>query len=146
MKISTKGRYGLRTMVDLAINYDMGFIPLKDIAKRQDLSEKYLEQIMTPLNRSGLVKSVRGAQGGYALKYPAEKITVGMVLRALEGSLSPVDCIDKGDNCTRSEACITIFVWKKLKNAIDDVVDNITLADLVRLGNEMNLEQTDYFI
>lgn len=146
MKISTKGRYGLRTMIDLAINYNAGFIPLKDIAKRQEISEKYLEQIMTPLNRSGLVKSVRGAQGGYSLNYPAEKITVGTVLRALEGSLSPVDCIDRENSCTRSEECMSIFVWKKLKNAIDDVVDNITLSDLVKLGDEMKLEQTDYFI
>ncbi len=146
MKISTKGRYGLRTMIDLAINYNAGYIPLKDIAKRQELSEKYLEQIMTPLNRSGLVNSVRGAQGGYTLKHPAETITVGMVLRALEGSLSPVDCIDRGNSCPRSEVCISIFVWRKLKGAIDDVVDNITLADLVKLGSEIKLEQTDYFI
>jgi len=146
MKISTKGRYGLRTMIDLAINNNTGLIPLKDIAKRQEISEKYLEQIMTPLNRSCLVKSVRGAQGGYALNCPAEKITVGEILRALEGSLSPVDCIDRKDSCTRMDICISIFVWRKLKDAIDDVVDNITLADLVKLGDDAKLEQTDYFI
>ena len=86
MKISTKGRYGLRMMTDLAVYYDQGLVPLKEIAARQEISEKYLEQIMMQLNRSGLVRSVRGAQGGYTLARPPREITVGMVLRVMEGS------------------------------------------------------------
>ena len=93
MKISTKGRYGLRLMVDLAVHYEQGLVPLKEIAVRQEISEKYLEQIMMQLNRSGLVRSVRGAQGGYCLAQPPESITVGAVLRVMEGSLAPVDCV-----------------------------------------------------
>ena len=91
MKISTKGRYGLRLMTDLAVYYDQGLIPLKEIAARQEISEKYLEQIMMQLNRSGLVRSVRGAQGGYRLAKPPEDITAGAVLRVLEGSLCPLE-------------------------------------------------------
>ena len=94
MKISTKRRYGLRLMTDLAVYHDQGLIPLKEIAARQEISEKYLEQIMMQLNRSGLVRSVRGAQGGYMLAKTPEDITVGAVLRVLEGSLCPVDCVD----------------------------------------------------
>ncbi len=131
MKISTKGRYGLRLMVDLAVHDGQGLIPLKEIAVRQEISEKYLEQIMMHLNRSGLVRSVRGAQGGYTLAQPPAAITVGDVLRAMEGSLAPVECVaGDGPGCERSERCVTLVVWQKLKEAIDNVVDNITLADL----------------
>ena len=93
MKISTKGRYGLRLMLDLAVHCDSGLVPLRDISARQEISEKYLEQIMMLLNRAGLVRSVRGSQGGYMLARPAESITVGDVLRTMEGSLAPVDCV-----------------------------------------------------
>ena len=132
MKVSTKGRYGLRLMVDLAIHSEEGLVPLKEIAVRQDLSEKYLEQIMMQLNRSGLVRSVRGAQGGYTLaKIPAD-ITVGDILRVMEGSLAPVDCIEcDSSSCQRTEQCVTMEVWRKLHAAIEAVVDGITLADLV---------------
>lgn len=131
MKISTKGRYGLRLMVDLAVHYQQGLIPLKEIAVRQELSEKYLEQIMMQLNRSGLVRSVRGAQGGYSLAMDPADITVGTVLRVMEGSLSPVDCIGcDAAGCERADQCVTVDVWRKLGEAIENVVDNITLADL----------------
>ena len=123
MKISTKGRYGLRLMVDLAVHYEQGLVPLKEIAVRQEISEKYLEQIMMQLNRSGLVRSVRGAQGGYCLAQPPESITVGAVLRVMEGSLAPVDC-------DRMDRCVTVTVWQKLKEAVEGVVDAITLRDL----------------
>lgn len=131
MKISTKGRYGLRLMLDLAVHCDSGLVPLRDISARQEISEKYLEQIMMLLNRAGLVRSVRGSQGGYMLARPAESITVGDVLRTMEGSLAPVDCV-AGDapSCGMAETCVTIEVWRKLKDAIDQVVDSITLADL----------------
>lgn len=131
MKISTKGRYGLRLMVDLAVHYKQGLVPLKEIAVRQEISEKYLEQIMMQLNRSALVRSVRGAQGGYSLAQPPESITVGAVLRVMEGSLAPVDCVS-GDApaCDRMDGCVTVAVWRKLKEAIEGVVDAITLQDL----------------
>ncbi len=131
MKISTKGRYGLRLMVDLAVHYEQGLVPLKEIAVRQEISEKYLEQIMMQLNRSGLVRSVRGAQGGYCLAQPPESITVGGVLRVMEGSLAPVDCVsDEGPLCSRMDRCVTAAVWQRLKEAIEGVVDSITLRDL----------------
>ena len=130
MKISTKGRYGLRLMTDLAVYHDQGLIPLKEIAARQEISEKYLEQIMMQLNRSGLVRSVRGAQGGYMLAKTPEDITVGAVLRVLEGSRCPVDCVDGAGDCPRMARCATIGVWTRLKEAVESVVDHTTLADL----------------
>ena len=130
MKISTKGRYGLRLMTDLAVYYDQGLIPLKEIAARQEISEKYLEQIMMQLNRSGLVRSVRGAQGGYRLAKPPEDITAGAVLRVLEGSLCPVDCVDGTAACPRAARCATVGLWSRLKDAVESVVDHTTLADL----------------
>lgn len=132
MKISTKGRYALRLMLDLAI-YDTGEpISLKDVAKRQAISEKYLEQIISVLNRGGLVKSVRGSQGGYTLRKQPQDITVGDILRLTEGDLAPVSCVGKDpDDCDRRGSCVTVYVWNKLSNAISDVVDNITLQNLV---------------
>lgn len=139
MKISTKGRYGLRLMLDLAVHSDEGLIPLKDISSRQEISEKYLEQIIMLLNRASLVRSVRGSQGGYTLARPAKNITVGDVLRTMEGSLSPVDCVDDdGINCDMSSFCVTKEVWRKIKEAIENVVDHITLEDLVNNYNEKN--------
>lgn len=129
MKISTRGRYGIRLMLALALNYNNGTIPLKTIAKDQGISEKYLEQIINPLTKSGLVKSFRGAQGGYMLTNPPEATTVGEILRVLEGSLSPVDCVDH-PNCANSDHCVSLSIWKKMKVALDEVVDNITLADM----------------
>jgi len=132
MKISTRGRYALRLMLDLALNDPDQYVTIKSISERQDISNKYLEQIITALSRAGYVKSIRGAQGGYKLARPAEEYTVGMVLRLIEGSLAPVACMDDTPNkCPRSNDCVTLDVWKKLNDAINDIVDNITLADLV---------------
>lgn len=145
MKISTKGRYALRMMLDLAMYYNGEFITIKNIAERQDISIKYLEQIITQLSRAGFVKSIRGAQGGYMLAKPPEQYTVGMILRVMEGSLAPVACLEDEDNqCTRASACATLTVWKKLKDAIEGVVDHITLADLVEIQKENN--SFDYVI
>jgi Rrf2 family protein len=132
MKISTKGRYALRLMLDLAVNNTGEYITIKSIAARQEISEKYLEQIITLLSRAKYVKSTRGAQGGYMLAKKPEEYTVGMILRLTEGSLAPVACLDDEPNeCTRSGDCVTLDVWKELNEAINNVVDNITLADLV---------------
>lgn len=137
MKISTRGRYGIRLMLALALNYEKGTIPLKAIAKDQGISEKYLEQIINPLTKSGLVKSFRGAQGGYILTSAPENTTVGEVLRVLEGSLSPVDCVDHG-SCENADSCVSLSIWKKMKDALDEVVDNITLADMAKEFAEKN--------
>lgn len=132
MKISTKGRYALRVMLDLALNSDGRCIPLKEIAARQSISEKYLEQIFTALGRAGLLRSTRGAQGGYTLAFSPEEITAGMILRATEGDLAPVECVSAaGGECPRSVNCVTAEVWEKIRAAVDDVVNHITLADLV---------------
>lgn len=132
MKISTKGRYALRLMLDLAINNTGEYISIKSIASRQEISEKYLEQIITQLNKAGYVKSVRGAQGGYKLSKSPEQYTVGMILRIMEGSLAPVSCIEENDNsCERADICVTHEVWHKIQEAVENVVNNITLADLV---------------
>ncbi len=142
MKISTKGRYAVRVMLDLAVNNTGEYIKVKQIAQRQDLSEKYLEQIIAILNKAGYVKSVRGAQGGYKLTRDPKEYTVGMILRLTEGSLSPVACLDGDTNeCERCDTCDTLTVWKDLEDAINRVVDNVTIADLVdrqqeRLGSQ----------
>lgn len=137
MKISTRGRYGLKAIVDLAIHTECGdceCVNLKSIAVRTGLSENYLEQLIAPLKKAGYVKSVRGAQGGYQLSKPPESITVGNVLRALEGSLAPVFCLDEGGGlCGDSGcgACTTKGVWSKIYDGFNDVIDGITIGDLV---------------
>ena len=139
MKISTKGRYALRLMIDLAMNSVGEPVSLKDVAKRQGISEKYLEQIISVLNRAGYVKSIRGAQGGYLLRRAPEEYNVGMILRLTEGSLAPVTCVEDGDfPCERQENCVTVILWKKINDAINSVVDSITLQDLVDWQNEKN--------
>lgn len=132
MKISTKGRYALRLMLDLALCENDRYIALKDIAERQGISVKYLEQIISVLGHAGYVKSVRGTGGGYMLAKEPKDYTVGMILRLTEGSLAPVSCLDAEPNtCPRAESCVTLTVWEKLYDAINSVVDNITLEDLV---------------
>jgi Rrf2 family protein len=136
MKISTKGRYALRLMLDLAINDTGEYISIKKIAQRQEISEKYLEQIITQLSRAGFVTSVRGAQGGYKLANPPENYTVGMILRLLEGDLAPVACVSDTGDCNRADRCVTADIYREIKEAVDKVVDRTTLADLVRRYRE----------
>ena len=139
MKVSTRGRYALRLMLDLALNNTGEAVSLKDIARRQDISDKYLEQIISILNKAGYVRSVRGAQGGYMLKMEPQNYTVGMILRQTEGSLAPVACIEDDEIvCDRQQQCVTSIVYKKINDAISGVVDNITLQDLVDWQNEKN--------
>lgn len=146
MKISTKGRYALRVMLDLALNNTGECIKVKDIAARQGISEKYLEQIIAVLNKAGYVKSVRGAQGGYKLARAPKEYTVGMILRLTEGSLAPVACLDEGaEECERCDTCETLQVWKELYAAINQVIDNVTVADLVERRHR-RLENLDYSI
>ena len=136
MKISTKGRYALRLMLDLAIHSEGSAVPLRDVAQRQEISDKYLEQIVTQLSRAGLVRSVRGAGGGYLLTRTPEGYTVGEILRVLEGSLAPVSCADGVGCCERADRCVTVEVWREIQAAVDGVVDHLTLADLVRRSHE----------
>lgn len=132
MKLSTKGRYGLMAMFQLALDYGKGPISLKDIAEKQDLSENYLEQLFSSLRRDKLITSVRGAQGGYYLSREPKDITVGQILRSLEGDLSPAECISHdATDCCKEEGCATKVVLQKIKNSIDGVIDSITLKDMV---------------
>lgn len=142
MKISTKGRYAVRVMLDLAVHNTGEYIKVKQIAQRQEISEKYLEQIIAILNKAGYVKSVRGAQGGYKIARDPGEYTVGMILRLTEGSLAPVACLEGETNeCERCDTCDTLLIWKQLEEAINHVVDNVTIADLIerrqeRLGSQ----------
>ena len=146
MKISTRGRYAVRVMLDLALHDTGEYIKVKDIAKRQAISEKYLEQIISILNKAGYVNSVRGAQGGYRLADKPEKYTIGMILRLTEGSLSPVSCLESGsEQCDRYDFCETVSIWQKLLDAINNVIDNVTIRDLVEKHNEHN-GSDDYVI
>ena len=130
-------------MLDLAVHASGDPIRLKDVARRQNISEKYLEQIISVLNKAGYVRSIRGPQGGYVLQKKPEEYTVGMILRLTEGSLCPVDCVDEtGNLCTREKDCTTRILWKKLNDAINSVVDTVTLGDLV----EWNTQQSDQYV
>lgn len=131
MKISTKGRYALRLIIELAKAPAGVPVRLRELAEKQEISEKYSEQIISLLRRGGIVIAKRGTQGGYDLAKDPKKITVGEVLRLTEGDLSPVPCLENnGEPCERKNSCATYMLWSKLKDAIDSVVDNITIADL----------------
>ncbi len=131
MKISTKGRYALRLMLDLALHSDGAAVPLRDVAERQEISGKYLEQIVTQLSRGGLLRSVRGAGGGYLLARSPKEYTVGEILRQMEGDLSPVNCAADGGCCQRFDRCVTQELWEQIRAAVNGVVDHVTLQDLV---------------
>ena len=137
MKISTKGRYALRMLLDLAEHQNCGYVALKDIAERQGISKKYLEQIIPILNRSDILKTTRGSQGGYMLAKSPEKYTVGDILRLTEGSLAPVACLEHDPiECERCAECATLPVWQGLYKAINDYVDSITLQDILDAQKE----------
>lgn len=137
MKVSTRGRYALRLMLELALYNTGAPVSIRDIAKRQQISEKYLEQIISILNKAEFVKSIRGPQGGYLLKRKPEEYTVGMILRLTEGDLAPVACASlDGMNCEQQDCCVTTRVWREINAAINGVVDGITLADLVEWHHE----------
>ena len=136
MKISTRGRYALRLMLDLALYGGGAPVSLRDVARRQEISDKYLEQIVSHLARAGLVRSIRGAGGGYLLTRTPEAYTVGEILRVLEGSLAPVNCADSTGCCSRADRCVTMEIWQDIQAAVSQVVDHITLADLVQRYHE----------
>lgn len=142
MKVSTKGRYALRLMADLAEYSKGSFIPLREISTRQDISMKYLEQIVNQLSRAGLLQSIRGAQGGYRLVRPPADYTAGEILRAAEGGLEPISCLTT--DCPRGGDCLTQGFWAGLSDAIDQYVDSVTLEALLQgYHNKSKKEQKD---
>ena len=142
MKISTKGRYALRLIIDLALHNEEGYVTLKDIAERQNISKKYLEQIVPMLNKSGILKTNRGYQGGYKLTKTPDKYTVGEILKVTEGNLAPVSCLENEVNeCPRATECMTLFVWQGLKDVVENYLDSITLQDIVERHQEKETEE-----
>jgi Rrf2 family cysteine metabolism transcriptional repressor len=131
MKLSTRARYGIRALLDLARNGESGPVSLKDIAERQEISMSYLEHLINPLVAGGVIRTVRGSKGGIVLSKPAVQIKLSDVVVLLEGSTAPVDCVDSPENCQRSDKCVTRDVWIELKEAIDGVLSSITLQELV---------------
>ncbi|MCL1999939.1 MAG: Rrf2 family transcriptional regulator [Planctomycetes bacterium] len=144
MEISTKGRYSLRMLLDLAKHRDKGFVALKDIAERQGISKKYLEQIVTLFNNSGILRTTRGYQGGYMLANTPDQYTVGQILRITEGKLCPVACLKDEDNqCERNNYCKTLPVWIGLQKVINDYLDSFTLQMLLDNGPKDPGESND---
>ncbi|MFQ9064573.1 Rrf2 family transcriptional regulator [Eubacterium sp.] len=145
MKISTKGRYALRMMIDLAQNQGDGYVSLKDIANRQEISKKYLEQIVAILNKPDILRTNRGYQGGYRLAKNANEYTVGDILRLTEGGIAPVSCLENSPiMCDRADECVTLPVWKGLYKVISEYVDSITLQDIV--DKNADISSFDYVI
>lgn len=133
MKISTRGRYGLKAMVDIAANSQSGCVSLKSIAERTNLSESYLEQLIAPIKKAGLVKSVRGANGGYTLAKTPQEISVGDILRVVEGPLELVECLSNNESCGMGDCscCTTKDVWARLSDSVTSTADNISLSELI---------------
>ncbi len=145
MKISTKGRYALRMVLELAAKQDEGFVSLKEISEHQNISKKYLEQIVPMLNKSGILRTNRGNRGGYMLAKPPQECTVGDILRATEGSLAPVSCLElEFNDCERAAFCPTLYVWKGLAEAVEHYLDSVTLQDI--LNHQAELGGNDYCI
>ena len=143
MKISTKGRYALRMMIDLAQNCANGFVPLKEIAERQGISKKYMELIVSSMHNSDLLTAGRGFQGGYQLAKAPDQITVGEILRLTEGSLAPVVCLEwEPVGCERRNDCPTLFIWKELDRRINEYLDSVTLQDIL----DKSTSEFDYMI
>ena len=147
MKITTKGRYGLRALIDLAQYSEIEPVSINSIANRQGISERYLEQLMTLLKKAGIIKSIRGAGGGYVLAKEMENISVGDVLRALEGNLEPVECaaFSEEDSCQAAGGCVTKYVWQKINESINQTVNEISIKQLVEesktVGNKPSTSQ-----
>jgi Rrf2 family transcriptional regulator, cysteine metabolism repressor len=137
MKLSTKGRYGVKAMVDLAIHYGGDPVSIKSISERQSISEYYLEQLFSPLRKANLIKSVRGAQGGYILSKAPQNITVAEIMEVLEGPIEISTCLDD-KSCNNVDCCATRLLWAKIKNSIDSVTKSTTLQDILDDYNNMN--------
>ena len=136
MKLSTRARYGTTALLDLALHWGSGPVQLKDIARRQNISFHYLEHLMAPLVGAGIVRSTRGARGGMQLARQPQEIKLSEVIQLLEGSITPVECIDNPESCPRSDLCATRDVWNEMKKAMDGVLESTTLQDLVERHNK----------
>lgn len=143
MKLSTKGRYGVKAMVNLAVHYGEEPVSIKSISDSEGISEYYLEQLFGPLRKAGLIKSVRGAQGGYILNKPPQDITVADIIMVLEGPIEISECID-GTSCSNEECCATRLLWEKIKKSIDSVLETTTLFDIVEDYNRINKRNNGY--
>lgn len=142
MKISTRGRNAIKMMLDLATYDNSKPVKLRDIAKRQNISEKYLEQIVSVLQKASLVKSFKGAKGGYTLQYAPKEYTVGYILKTVEGDMTPVDCVNEnGSVCENCSTCVSHRLWDMLYSAMNDVLEKITLADMLEWQNELLVDQ-----
>ena len=137
MKLSTKGRYATRAMLDLALHFGEGPVMVKDISRRQDISNRYLEQLLTPLKASGLVRVTRGARGGFTLAKAPSEIRLIEIIHIMEGSTAPVECVDDARICPHSDSCVTREVWTEIKKAIDNVLESITLQRLIERYKEI---------
>ncbi|ABB16045.1 RrF2 family transcriptional regulator [Carboxydothermus hydrogenoformans] len=148
MRLSTRGHYGLKAIYDLALHYGEGPVPISEIARRQMISEPYLEQLFSVLRKAGLIKSVRGAQGGYLLNRLPEEITVGEVVRVLEGPIAPVECVSENvkEACDQADACISRVVWAKVRDALNKVLDSITLKDMIEEAKKNQNQNLMYYI
>lgn len=138
MRLSTKARYGTRAMLDIAINYEKGPVSLKSLAQRQHISVKYMEQLIPLLKLAGLVRSIRGAGGGYTLSKDAHLINLRDIIDALEGSIFPVDCVDNPETCERTKKCVTCEIWKEIQDSINNKMEALTLADMVERQIKIN--------
>lgn len=138
MKMSTKGRYGIKAMLELALVYDISTISVRSIAEKQNISELYLEQIFSILKKAELIKSVRGAKGGYSLSKKPKDITIKNIMDALEGPISISNCIEKDAQCDNLDKCATRVLWTKLRDAIDDIFSSVTLQDIINEHNKLN--------
>ncbi len=147
MKLSTKGQYGTRALLDLALHQDEEPVSLKDIAHRQQFSLQYLEHLITPLITAGIIRSTRGARGGICLVRPPQEVKLSEVIQLLEGSIAPVECLNNPKACARSKLCATRDIWGELKEAIDGVLESTTLQDLVeRQRRKTQPEEAMYYI
>lgn len=142
MILSTKGRYGLKAVFELSVNYGLGPVSLKKISEKYNISESYLEQLFTKLRKDGYIETVRGPQGGYLLAREPKDITVGMILRTLEGEIKTSECVSK-EVCSRESICATRSIFEKIENSINDVIDNITLADMHEEQQNILMEEID---
>jgi Rrf2 family cysteine metabolism transcriptional repressor len=147
MKLSTRARYGTRALLDIALHGKNGPVLLKDVARRQEISTMYLEHLITPLIAAGIVRSTRGARGGVWLAKPPEEIKLSEIIKLLEGSIGPVECVDNPKYCSRSVSCVTRDVWTELKDAMTKVLESTTLKDLVdRQEEKERPEEAMYYI
>ena len=141
MLLSTKGRYGLKATFELALNYGKGPLSLKSISQKYNISENYLEQLLSKVRKKGYIKTVRGVNGGYLLALEPSEITIGMILRALEGEMSPSDCLSS-EMCSRESICATRVIFEKIEKSINDVIDNTYLIDMVNQHSEVMKEHS----